>query len=476
MTLPRMTSPLLSQAKQIHMIGIKGAGMAALAQVLVKRGKRVTGSDTGEVFFTDAILRGIGIVPIAGFDPGNIPKDAECIVYSTSYAPERNAELKAALESDRPVLSYPEAIGSLTHEYLTLAVAGTHGKTTTSALLGHTLAALGEDPTAIVGSRIAAWQGGALAGSGQYFVLEADEYQNKLKEYQPFAVILTSADWDHPDFFPDTESYERVFEEFVKKLPKHGVLVYCSDSAAVSRIAKSAPCRTIAYGRLEGAEYRIADYAPRTAEADADPELLQYFSVLHNDESLGRYALRLAGMHNAENAIAVIALLDFLRQDADRVREALASFPGTERRFEFIGERFGALCYDDYAHHPEEVRVTLRAFRELFPEKRLTVVFHPHTFTRTKALLPEFAQCFTDADRVHLLDIYGSARETQGGVASQDIVDLMDRFSAGKASVAHDIDALIDELEKTMGRNDVIISMGAGDVWKVSHTLAKREG
>lgn len=457
------------------MIGIKGAGMAALAQVLVKRGKRVTGSDTSEVFFTDAILKGIGIAPLEGFSPEHIPHDVECIIYSTSYAPERNEELKAALESDRPVLSYPEAIGSLTHEYLTLAVAGTHGKTTTSALLGHTLAALGEDPTAIVGSKIAAWQGGALAGTGQYFVLEADEYQNKLKEYQPFAVILTSADWDHPDFFPDMESYVQVFAEFVKKIPKHGVLVYCSDSTAVSKIAESATCRKIAYGRLEGAEYRIADYAPRTAEETADPESLQHFSVLRQDELMGRYALRLAGAHNAENATAVIALLDFLRQDADRVRESLATFPGTERRFEFIGERFGTLCYDDYAHHPEEIRVTLRAFRELFPEKQLTVVFHPHTFTRTKALLPEFAQCFADADRVHLLDIYGSAREAQGGVASQDIVDLMDRFSAGKASVAHDIDALIGELEKTMGRNDVIISMGAGDVWKVSHALAKRE-
>jgi UDP-N-acetylmuramate--alanine ligase len=471
-----MQAPLLKTFERIHMIGIKGAGMAALAQVLVKQGKRVTGSDTEEIFFTDEILCGIGVTPCVGFDPKNIPHDTECIVYSTSYTPERNTELEAAFQGTLPVLSYPEAIGSLTHEYLTLAVCGTHGKTTTSALLGHTLAVLGQDPTAIVGSKIAAWNGGALVGSGQYFVLEADEYQNKLKEYQPFAVILTSADWDHPDFFPDTESYSQVFRAFVEKLPQHGVLVYCSDSAAVTQIAESASCRKISYGRLEGAEYRITDYVPRGGDASMDSELLQYFSVLRKDEMFGRYALRLAGIHNAENATAVIALLDFLKQDVAQVGAALATFPGTERRFEFIGELFGALCYDDYAHHPEEIRVTLKAFRELFPEKNMTVVFHPHTFTRTKALLQEFSQCFEDADRVYILDIYGSAREIQGGVASEDIVALMERFSPGKSSVVHDTEALIGDLEKAMGRNDVIISMGAGDVWKVSHALAKREG
>ncbi len=465
----------LTTLERVHMIGIKGAGMAALAQVFVHQGKRVTGSDTSEVFFTDSILQALSVTVFEHFAPENIPSDAEVIIYSTSYSPERNSELKAAIESGKLVLSYPEAVGILTREYLTLAVSGTHGKTTTSALLGHVLENIGESPTAIVGSRIAAWGGGSLVGTGPYLVLEADEYQNKLKEYQPFAVILTSADYDHPDFFPDTESYERVFQDFVARIPLHGVLVYCHDSAAVVRIAESAHCHKISYGHGSGAMYQIADYFALSNSPTHPGTPLQKFSLVKEGKQFGTYTLQLAGKHNAFNATAVIALLDFLHKEGEQIGSALATFPGTERRFEYIGEHFGALLYDDYAHHPEEIRVTLRAFREMFPQKTLTVVFHPHTFTRTKALLEDFAQCFDDADRVYILDIYGSAREEHGGVSSGDIVTIMERFSPGKSEVAHESEALISALRKSMGRNDVIISLGAGDVWRVSHALAKSE-
>ena len=306
-------------------------------------------------------------------------------------------------------------------------------------------------------------------------MLEADEYQNKLKEYQPFSVILTSADFDHPDFFADVEAYESVFRDFVKRIPSHGVLVYCCDSAAVERVAASAHCQKISYGQGERAMYRMTGYTP-LATSPSDPSSpLQHFSVLKGEEFFGEYDLRLAGRHNALNATAVIALSDFLRKERQLVASALATFLGTERRFEYVGEHFGALLYDDYAHHPEEIRVTLRAFREMFPGKTITVVFHPHTFTRTKALLQEFAQCFEDADRVHILDIYGSAREERGGVSSQDIVDIMERFAPGKSRVAHESEVLISDLRKSMGRNDVIISLGAGDVWKVTHALVKPE-
>lgn len=461
--------------ERIHMIGIKGAGMAALAQIFVHQGKRVTGSDTDEVFFTDSILKTLGISVCEAFARENIPVDADVVVYSTSYSPERNPELQAAFASGKPVLSYPEAVGVLTREYLTLAVSGTHGKTTTSALLGHVLEQIGESPTAIVGSRIAAWGGGALLGTGPYLVLEADEYQNKLKEYQPFSVILTSADFDHPDFFADAEAYESVFRDFVKRIPPHGVLVYCQDSAAVMRIAAAAHCQKIPYGQKEGAMYRMVGYMA-VPISPANPNApFQHFSVLKEGELFGEYNLRLAGQHNALNTTAVIALLDFLRKERQPVVSALATFSGTERRFEYVGEYFGALLYDDYAHHPEEIRVTLRAFREMFPGKMITVVFHPHTFTRTKALLHEFAQCFEDADRVYILDIYGSAREEQGGVSSQDIVDLMERFAPRKSEVVHQSEELVSGLRKSMGRNDVIISLGAGDVWKVTHSLVKSD-
>lgn len=466
----------LSQLKSVHMIGIKGAGMTALAELLKKQGVAVSGSDTDEVFFTDRILKKEKIPVTEHFAPENIPENVKAVIYSTAYTPEKNDELKAAFErKNLPVLSYPEALGLLTQEKMTLAVCGTHGKTTTSALLAETLEHCGLDPSAIVGSRIMNWEGNALSGEGKYLVLEADEYQNKLAQYQPFGAILTSADYDHPDFFPDEKSYEEVFVEFVKKIPAHGVLVYCADSAEVVRIAEHATCKKFSYGFLEGADFQIVEYRPIPPGFLEDGHALrQSFSVIYQGSRLGECSLRLAGRHNALNATAVLAMALFLNQDIETVTAAFKKFSGTERRFEYIGERYGALIYDDYAHHPEEIRVTLRAFRDLFPEKKLHVIFHPHTFTRTKALLTDFAQSFDDADSVAILDIYGSAREEQGGVSSQDLVDLINRFFPGKATHVPSVPELIGETESKMGRQDIVITLGAGNVWEISHALAKK--
>lgn len=468
-----MAESLLS-AKRIHMIGIKGAGMTALAELLSQRGVRITGSDTDEVFFTDSILRALALPVKERFNPENIPPDADLIIYSTAYTKENNEELAAALEKDVAILSYPEALGALTREKLTIAVCGTHGKTTTSALLADTLAYCGKDPAAIVGSRIMSWGGNALTGNGDYLVIEADEYQNKLAHYDPFAVILTSVDYDHPDFFPDVESYERVFAEFVARIPAHGVLVYCADSASVVRIAAQARCKTVSYGTLLGADFQVRDYVALPMNFVPEKEVLrQSFTVRQGDQKIGTFRLQLAGIHNALNATAVLALLQTLGLASDRTKSAFERFSGTERRFEFIGEHYGALVYDDYAHHPEEIKATLQAFRDLYPDKKLTVVFHPHTFTRTKALLTPFAQSFDAADDVRVLDIYGSARETQGGVSAQELVDLINRFFPGKAQHVADTDILIADLQKTMGRQDVIITLGAGNVWEISHALAR---
>jgi UDP-N-acetylmuramate--alanine ligase len=464
----------LSHFKKIHMIGIKGAGMTALAELLLRQGARITGSDTDEVFFTDAILERLHIAVTTPFQEQNIPSDAEACIYSTAYTPEKNVELRAALEKNIPVLSYPEALGMLTKESMTLAVCGTHGKTTTSALLADTLKSCGKDPKAVVGSKILSWGGNALSGRGDYLVIEADEYQNKLAQYTPFAVILTSIDWDHPDFFPDRESYIKVFEEFVARIPAHGVLVYCADSAEVAKVAERAHCRKVSYGTLAHADFQVVEYQAAKMGFVGEKEIFrQSFAVRYQEKQSELYQLKLAGIHNALNATAVLALLTTLGEGEACIRKAFESFSGTERRFEYIGERYGALLYDDYAHHPEEIKVTLRAFRDLYPDKKLSVIFHPHTFTRTKALLTDFAQSFDLADRVMVMEIYGSAREVQGGVTSQDLVDLINRFFPNKAEAVTDTTTLLRDLEKTMGRQDVIITLGAGNVWELSHALAR---
>ena len=461
----------LTDFQKIHLIGIKGAGMTALAELLVNQGREVTGSDTEEVFYTDAILAKYHIIPTIGFEASHIPTDTELIVYSTAYNKEQNSELAQAFTLDLPVLSYPEAVGLLTETHQTLAVCGTHGKTTTSALLAHTLKLLGADPSAIIGSRIDSWGGSALVGTGKYFVLEADEYQNKLAQYLPFGVILTSVDYDHPDFFPTKESYRETFETFVKRIPRHGFLIACSDSSDVNTVTESATCKTIKYGFVSGALYQVTQWQVQT-----EGQYRQSFEILRGEESLGLFELRLAGRHNALNATAVAALLLELGFAVDLIREALKEFEGTERRFEFLGERFGALVYDDYAHHPEEIRTTLRTFRELYPSRTIHAIFHPHTYTRTRALLPEFAQSFDDADRVTLLPIYGSAREEQGGVSSEDLAVAINRFIPHKADVCLEpMSVLVEELEKSMGRNDLIVTLGAGNVWEISHALTKKK-
>jgi len=467
----------LTEYKHIHCIGIKGAGMAALAELLHQGGVTVSGSDTSEIFFTDTILKKLGIKVYEGFSPENIPKEADLIVYSTAYSAEKNEELAwACAQMKVLVMSYPEALGSLTEEKMTIAVCGSHGKTTTSALLADTLQYLGHDPSAIVGSHIIGWQGSALFGRGDYLVIEADEYQNKLALYTPFAVIITSVDWDHPDYFPDPESYEQVFTEFVKRIPAHGILVYCADSSAVVRVAKHARCRTVSYGTLKGALFRVTDYTPfKPAFVVLRESVSQSFAVEHEEEKLGPFHLKLAGLHNALNTTAVLALLMSLRLDTTRLPSALLRFSGTERRFEYIGEHFGALIYDDYAHHPEEIRATLQAFRDLYPDKCLRVIFHPHTFSRTKALLTSFAQSFDRADKVQILDIYGSAREEQGGVSSQNLVDLINTFFPGKAEYVKDVASVIADLKKTMGHQDVIITLGAGSVWEIAHALVREK-
>lgn len=470
-----MKAQQLSHWKHIHMIGIKGAGMTALAELLLKKGIHITGSDTDEIFFTDHILKKLGIPVFESFNAKNIPPKVDAIIYSTAYSKERNSELAEAYTKNVPVVSYPEALGMLTREKMTFAVCGTHGKTTTSALLADTLKYTGADPSAIVGSRIIAWEGNALFGKSDFLVLEADEYQNKLAEYSPFAVILTSVDYDHPDFFLDRDQYEQAFKDFVKRIPKHGVLIYCNDQSSVVNIAREAVCQKFSYGFLPGADFHISQYQPVKMGFLVDTNAYrQSFEVTHDETSLGIFQLKLSGVHNAMNATAVLALCMFLKQDLVKVKKAFEKFRGTERRFEYIGERYGALVYDDYAHHPEEIRATLLAFREIYPNRKLRVVFHPHTFTRTKALLTDFAQSFDRADEVHILDIYGSAREVQGGVSSEELVKLINRFIPGKALYASSEGDLTTFFEKTMGRQDVIITLGAGDVWKIAHTLVKK--
>ena len=459
----------LTNIKKVHMIGIKGAGMTALAEILVARGVRITGSDTEEVFYTDALLHDIGIAPMVGFAPEHIPADVDMIIYSSSYTIDRNAELRSALDSSKPTLSYPEAVGELTKERLALAVCGTHGKTTTTGLLAECLREAGKDPQALVGGKVSLWGKAALTGAGDYFVFEADEYQNKFKEYTPFGVVLNNVEWDHPDFFPDMNAYRKTFAEFLAKIPRHGLFAYCEDDSEAVNLSSTVSAHKLSYGFHKEAGLRIMEHE---VIADSQDGICQRFSMEYEDASIGFFESPLAGTHNAVNIAGAIAMCLLLQIDIEALRTAVRNYSGTERRFEYIGKTAeGAMVYDDYAHHPTEIKATLAAFRTLFPTRRLTVVFHPHTYSRTEALLADFSQSFGDATRAIIIDVYGSAREKTGAVGSAELVSAINQFEIGKAELAHTFDEAEKILCDTLEEGDVIITMGAGDVWKLGRSL-----
>lgn len=445
----------LNKLKKIYCIGIKGSGMAAIAEILKNRGIKISGSDTGEKFFTDEVLKRNSIPYKENFSASNVPDDAELIIYSTAYDEKNNPEIMEAKRKNIPMASYPEALGELFKEKFGIAVCGTHGKTTITAMLSESLRFAGAEPSAIVGSRVTQWQGSSLAGDGKYFVAEADEYQNKLQYYNPLAVVLTNVDWDHPDYFPTFKEYKKTFKDFVTKIPKHGFLIYCGDDADTDEIAKSAGCEILSYGFGEENDYKVADE----------------FEIMHRNKLLGIFEIQLPGKHNILNATAAIAVCHKLGLDLEKVGEALKDFQGTSRRFEYIGKKNGAILIDDYAHHPEEIKATLKAARKVYARKNIWTIFHPHTFTRTKALLQEFSQSFDNANNVIVIDIYGSAREEQGGVSSKDLVDLINKYNPGRAEYIPTINETIEFLKDKIGNNDVVISMGAGDVWKVVDKL-----
>lgn len=464
---------ILNKIKKAYFIGIKGAGMAAVAEFLSARGIEVSGSDTKEKFFTDEILKSKKIKFSERFDRKNIPADANLVVYSTAYGRE-NPEFAEAEKRGLPMIGYPEILGELFNEKMGIAVCGTHGKTTTTALLAECLKAAGLNPSAIVGSKVIQWQSGSLIGKGNFFIIEADEYQNKLKHYRPLAVVLTSVDWDHPDYFKNFEDYKNAFRDFVSRIPKHGFLVVWGDSSHVLEIAKQAKCEIIKYGFLKENNVKIFNYQCFLS-GNIPRNNLQKFEIVYNKINLGKFEVQLTGKHNVLNAAAAVAVCHKLNLDMVKVRKALKNFQGTARRFEYVGKKNGAILIDDYAHHPEEIKATLSAAREIYPKRNIITVFHPHTFTRTKVLLHDFAQSFDDADQVIVLDIYGSAREAQGDVSSADLTKLINKYFPGKAEYIPTVEKATNELKKIVGKNDVVISMGAGDVWKVVAKLKQRE-
>ena len=428
----------LSKIKKAYFIGIKGVGMTALAQILQSQGIEILGSDTKEKFFTDQVLKRLKIRVIEGFNKKNIPFDVDLVIVSAAYLSQgvKNPEVDQARKQGLLLLTYAQILGQIFQGKYGLAVAGTHGKSTITAMLGLVLEEAGFDPTVVVGTRVIQWQSNARIGHSRYLVAEADEYSNNFLHYSPQVLVLTSLEYDHPDFFKNFQEYQETFQQLVQKIPARGFIVANGQDNHVKEVIKKAKCRVVEYF----------------------PDRL-------------KIKLKVPGQHNLLNASAAMTTALELGVKPKTIKKALADFQGTSRRFEIKGQSKGVLLIDDYAHHPTEIQVTLKAAKEFYPQKKIWAVFQPHTFSRTEALLKDFGSAFEQADQVIILDICGSAREKSGQVHAQDLVREIRKYKKSKVKYIPTIEKAAEYLKKRAQIGQVVLTMGAGDVWKLSEFL-----
>lgn len=448
-----------------HIVGIKGAGVSALAKILHARGDHVCGSDVGERFFTCTELEREGILA-EPFSASHVAADSiDRVIYSTAW--KDSDEVRAARARDIPVASYPEALGALFNEAATrIAVAGSHGKTTTTGMVSHILKSAGHDITAVIGSTLTQYGTNAFAGKESLTVIEADEYENKLAYYHPSALIVTSIDYDHPDFFPDSRAYDEVFATCVRDVhTQSGIVVACTDDVGVRRVCDST--QTVTYGTDSSCRYRAVDIRVERGR-------MQY-TLQKDGVEEGHFSIGLPGMHNVLNALGASALCDTLGLvPLKTAAEYAGYFQGTARRFEYKGTRGNTRVYDDFAHHPTEIAATLKAARELFPGKRIWCVFGAHTYTRTRVFLNDFAASFSAVDRALILAIYGSAREQSGGIHGRDVAVAIAAQSGNAEYVGtreHALKQIMDHIDEI----DILITIGAGDVWHIADALVTKQ-
>ncbi len=452
-----------SRKQHLHFIGIGGISMSGLAEILLGEGFQISGSDSSVSPLTRK-LEQKGAVIFIGQSAENITEGIDCVVYSAAIRPD-NPELVAAQEASIPTLTRAELLGQIMKNYETpIAVAGTHGKTTTTSMVSHILMEAGCDPTITVGGILPAIDGNIRVGRSGTFVTEACEYTNSFLSFFPKIEIILNVDADHLDFFKDLDDIASSFHRFALLLDEGGTLILNRDTARFEEVSEGLSCELITYSLEQDADYTASDIC-------FDERGHGSFTCLERGEELGRFTLRVPGIHNVSNALSAIALGRKLGLTPSCIASGLLSFSGTERRFQHKGKLGGAEIIDDYAHHPSEIRATIKAARQC-PHKRLIIAFQPHTYTRTKALLAEFADALSAADRVVLADIYAAREKNTIGISSRDLMtEIRKRGTAVDyfPSFAEIEDLLRSELKE----GDLLITMGAGNIVDIGEDLLR---
>ena len=486
----RSLSSILHPGASIYFVGIKGTGVCALAELIHGMGVKTGGSDTNEVFYTDLILKELNIPFHETFDPAHITDDIDMVIHSAAYSPESNAELAEAERRNIPLMTYPQALGAFSEGFDSTGIAGVHGKTTTTAMAGCLVKSLGLPGRVLVGSATANFGGrSTLTQGGKFFIAETCEYRRHFLLFRPKRIVLTAVESDHQDYFPTYESIRDAFVEYCRLIPSGGELIYCADDTGASEVAniiknEGRGINLVPYGFTAQGDFHIASYRVENERA--------YFRI--NAFAL-ELALPVPGRHQALNAAAAVAAtLGLLKKElaeggASRsgqnhshkseltqfaVKKALEEFKGSKRRSEILGEAAGILFMDDYGHHPTAIQTTFEGLRGFYPARRLVVSFMSHTYTRTAALLGEFASSLASADILFLHKIYASAREKfDGHIDGKSIMEKIESLPDKKAGVFYVDEPLdaFDKLKDILKPGDLFLTLGAGNNWPLGVKL-----
>ncbi|RPI75507.1 MAG: UDP-N-acetylmuramate--L-alanine ligase [Desulfobacteraceae bacterium] len=452
---------LFRKVKHIHFVGVGGIGMSGIAELLLNLGYRVSGSDLKESTATRR-LSALGGRIFIGHDREHI-SGADVVVFSSAVTPD-NPEIVRAKEGAIPVIPRAEMLAELMRLKNGIAVAGAHGKTTTTTMIASVLMAADRDPTVVIGGRLDIWGGSnAKLGQGDILVAESDESDGSFMLLSPTIAVVTNIDQEHLDFYKDIEAIRRAFIHFIHKIPFYGLAVLCLDNEEIRGILPQLKKRTFTYGLNPQADLR--------AQGIERNEFSSRFEILYRKQSLGTVTVGMPGMHNVLNALATVAVGLELDVPFTEMQKGLAHIGGLARRFQVKGEKNGVLVLDDYGHHPTEVMAVLKTARESWPQKRIFTVFQPHRYTRTQALYDRFTTSFNDADILIVAPIYSAGEKPIAGVNTEWLADGVRRQGHPEVRVCQSQEEILKTLESITRPGDVVITLGAGNIVQVGEAF-----
>ena len=460
---------MFAKIQRIHFVGIGGIGMSGIAEVLLNLGYKVSGSDLKTSPVSER-LAGLGATTVEGHRAENIA-GAEVVVTSSAIAPD-NPEVTEAHKLHIPVIQRAEMLAELMRLKYGIAIAGMHGKTTTTSMVAAVLAAGGLDPTVVVGGRVDAMGSNARLGKSQYLVAEADESDRSFLKLSPILSVVTNIDREHMDCYRNMRDVKKTFLEFMDRVPFYGMIVACNDDPILHRLLAEVQRRTVTYGTKRGSDFLIkSEETKREGSADSRP--YSRFRVKYREKDLGEFTLYVPGAHNVLNATAAVAVGIGLDIPVDYIRTALDQFRGVDRRFQLRGRVAGISVVDDYGHHPTEIKATLAAARQC-GFRKIHVIFQPHRYTRTRDLMEEFTSAFNDADSLFLLDIYAASEKPIEAVTAEVLAQRIRERSGRPVEYMKSTAEVIEAATAVAKDGDMILTLGAGSVSQLGPILVDK--